>query len=424
MSEMDVKDALAYIDGAKWFGAEPSLRRIEELMHRLSDPQKKLKYIHIAGTNGKGSCAAMLFSVLRSAGYRTGLYTSPYLYRFNERMQINGEQISDTALAECVAEVRDKAEKMDEHPTEFELMTAAAFIWFARESCDVVVLETGLGGRFDATNVIDAPECSVIMNIGLDHTAILGDTREKIAAEKAGIIKSHAPCVAYEQSDSVLDVFRARCAEFGCVLRIPDFSALRLEFDSLEGQVFSYRGEQYAISLLGEHQLRNAAVVIETADVLRGRGWNIGRDALEHGLYAASWPGRFELCSDEPYFIVDSGHNPQCAESVRDAMLRYFPGTRHVMLLGMLRDKDCRGFIETLDAAADEYVCTAPDSPRALSAEELGAIAGNFSKPVTVCPDVATAVAAAKEHAGNDGAVCAAGSVYLAGAVRYQLGMY
>ena len=421
---MEYKEALAYLDGAHWFGAEPSLRRIRSLLEQLGDPQKKLRFVHIAGTNGKGSCAAMLASVLRAAGYRTGLYTSPYLYRFSERMQINGEQIGDDDLIRCVEAVRSKAEGMDEHPTEFELITAAAMLWFQWEGCEIVVLEAGLGGRFDATNVIDAPECSVIMNIGLDHTHILGGTPEKIAAEKAGIIKPCVPCVVYDQAPSVLDVFRARCAELSSPLVISDFSAIRSEFDSLEGQVFSYREKQYALSLLGAHQLRNAAVAIEAVCALREKGWRIDQDALEHGLYAAAWPGRFELCGDEPPFIVDGGHNPQCAETVSESLLRYFPNTRRVLLLGVLRDKDAAAMAAILDRAADEYVCTAPTSERALSAEELAAVLEPFGKKVTVCPDVSDAVFTAKEHAAADGMVCATGSIYLAGSVRYELGLY
>ena len=421
---MDYKEALAYLDGAQWFGAEPSLRRIRALLSQLGDPQKKLKIVHIAGTNGKGSCAAMLASVLRAAGYRTGLYTSPYLFRFSERMQINGKRIDDASLVRCVEAVRGKAEKLEEHPTEFELMTAVALLWFLQEKAEIVVLETGLGGRFDATNAIDAPECSVIMNIGLDHTRVLGDTPEKIAAEKAGIIKPGVPCVVYDQAPSVMDVFRARCGELSCPLTVPDFSGIVSEFDSLQGQVFSYRGRQYALSLLGAHQRRNAAVAIEAAERLRERGWSIDQDALEHGLYAAVWPGRFELCCDEPAFIVDGGHNPQCAEAVRDSLLQYFPDTHRVLLLGVLRDKDAAAMAAILDAAADEYVCTAPPGERALSAEELAAVLRGFGKTITVCPDVSDAVFTAKERAGQDGMVCATGSIYLAGSVRYELGMY
>jgi dihydrofolate synthase/folylpolyglutamate synthase len=421
---MEYSEALAYLDGSRWLGAEPSLRRIRELLSGLGDPQKELRFVHIAGTNGKGSCAAMLASVLRAAGYRTGLYTSPYLYRFAERMQINGREIPDEALVRCVGCVRDKAEKMAEHPTQFELITAAALLWFLQERCEIVVLETGLGGRFDATNAIEAPECSVIMNIGLDHTAVLGGTLEEIASEKAGIIKGGVPCVAYAQSGSVLDVIRARCEALSSPLTVPDFSAVASEFDSLEGQVFSYRGEQYALSLLGAHQRRNAAVVIETVGTLRERGWRIDQDALEHGLYAASWPGRFELCGDEPPFIVDGGHNPQCAEAVCESLLHYFPDTRRVLLLGVLRGKDAASMAAILDRAADEYVCTAPQSERALPPEELAAVLRPFGKRVSVCESVSDAVFTAKARAGRDGMVCAAGSIYLAGNVRYELGLY
>ena len=421
---MDDKEALAYLDRAGTAGAEPSLRRITALLEQLGEPQKKLKFIHIAGTNGKGSCAAMLSSILRAAGYRTGLYTSPYLYRFTERMQLNGEEIGAEALARCASTVREKADKMDEQPTPFELITATALLWFAEERCDLVVLEAGLGGRYDATNVITAPECSVIMNIGLDHTAVLGSTLEQIAAEKAGIIKPGVPCVVYAQDERVMEVFRARCKSLAAPLTAPDFGAIGVEFDDLEGQVFSYRGEQYALSLPGAHQRRNAAVAIEAARVLRARGWTIEQDALEHGLYAASWPGRFELCCDEPAFIVDGGHNPQCAEAVCECLLQYFPDTRRVLLVGVLRDKDYAAMAAILDRAADEYICAAPPSERALGASELAERLKAHGKKVTVCETVSDAVETAKEHAGADGMVCCFGSVYLAGAVRYELGMY
>ena len=421
----NLKEALAYLDGARRFGAEPTLRRIRELLEKLGDPQKGLKFVHIAGTNGKGSCAAMLASVLRAAGYRTGLYTSPHLYRFTERMQIDGEQIGAEALCRCVSAVRGKAERMDEPPTEFELITASAMLWFSQERCDIVVLETGLGGRFDATNAIDAPECAVIMNIGLDHMGVLGDTPEAIAAEKAGIVKAGSPCVSYAQSGGASDVIRARCDALSSALTVPDFSSIVSEFDSLEGQVFSYRGKQYALSLLGAHQRRNAAVVVETVGRLRERLWRIDQDALEHGLYAAAWTGRFELCGEEPDFIVDGGHNPQGAETVCESMLHYFPGVPRVLLLGVLRDKDAAAIAAAVDPAADEYVCAAPQSERALPPEELAAVLRPFGKPVRVCESVSDAVFEAKERAGAlGGMVCATGSIYLAGSVRYELGMY
>lgn len=421
---MEIKEALSYLNGAGMFGVEPSLRRIRALLSLLGDPQKKLKFVHIAGTNGKGSCAVMTASVLKAAGYRTGLYTSPYLYRFNERMQINGKLIEDEPLCRCTAAVKEKAEKLEEKPTGFELMTAVALLWFAEEKCDIAVLEVGLGGRFDATNAIDTPECSVIMNIGLDHTAILGDTVEKIAAEKAGIIRENCPCVLYEQEKSVEDVIASRCRELSAPLIKADFTQIAPVFDSLEGQAFTYRGEMYALSLLGLHQLRNAAVVTEITEVLKKRGWRLSPEDVEHGLYAAGWPGRFELCREEPDFVVDGGHNPQCAETVAENLLHYYPDTRRVLLMGVMRDKDYESLADILAPCADEFVTVTPDNPRALGAAELAAVLEKYGKPVTVCESVGEAVDTARELAGEDGMVCAVGSLYLAGAVRYALGMY
>ena len=421
---MDYREALAYIDGVSWLGSRPGLARVTALLEKLGDPRKELKFVHIAGTNGKGSCAAMTASVLRAAGYRTGLFTSPYLFRFNERMQINGEPIADETLAALVTEIRPIADAMADHPTEFELMTAVALLWYRRERCDIVVLEVGLGGRLDATNVIGAPEAAVIMNIGLDHTAILGDTVEKIAAEKAGILKPGCDVALYQQSAAVEAVVREKCAEAGAKLHIADFSQLVPAFDSLEGQVFSYRGVPYAIPLLGEHQLKNAAVVLEIVEILRARGWELPQDTVEHGLYAVSWPARFELVRAEPPFVVDGGHNPQCAETVAANLKRYFPGLRHVLLVGVLADKDYPALFDILDTAADAYVCVTPDSARALPAEKLAGYLARYGKPVTVCGDIPAGVEAASAAAGEDGAVCAVGSLYMAGAVRACFGLY
>lgn len=360
----------------------------------------------------------MLASVLKAAGYKTGLFTSPYLSRFNERMQINGKEIENDVLAEIVTRVRVPAEAMEDHPTEFELMTAAAMLWYAEEGCDIVVLETGLGGRFDATNVIASPEAAVIMNIGLDHTKILGDTAEAIAGEKAGIVKPGSLCVLYQQSESVTKVIRQRCEEVGAALRIADFSAILPEFDSLEGQVFSYKGEAYAIPLLGAHQRKNAAVVVETVEALRGRGWKLPHEDVEHGLYAVSWPARFELVSEEPYFVVDGGHNPQCAQTVAENLKNYFPGCRRVLLIGVLADKDYKSLSEILAPEADAFVCVTPNSDRALPAPELAEELRRFGKPVTVCGSIREGVSAAIDAAGRDGMVCAVGSLYMAGEIR------
>ena len=421
---MDYREALQYIDGVSWLGSRPGLERVAALLHRLGDPQEKLRFVHIAGTNGKGSCAAMMASVLRAAGYRTGLFTSPYLFRFNERMQINGEPIGDEELAALVTQIRPIADAMEDHPTEFELMTAVALLWYLRERCEIVVLEVGLGGRLDATNVIGAPEAAVIMNIGLDHTAVLGDTVEQIAAEKAGIVKPGCAVALYPQTPEAEAVVRERCEAVGASLRVADLTQLQGEFDSLEGQVFRYRGASYAIPLLGEHQLRNAAVVLEVAEILREKGWKLPHEAVEHGLYAVSWPARFELLRAEPPFVVDGGHNPQCAMTVAESLLRYFPDRRRVLLVGVLADKDYEGLFDILDVAADAYFCVTPASARALPADRLAAFLSRYGKPVTVCPDIPAGVEAASAAAGEDGVACAVGSLYMAGAVRACFGLY
>ena len=415
---MDYREALDYITGMEFFGSKPGLTRIRELLEKLGNPQKQLRFIHIAGTNGKGSCAAMTASILRAAGYKTGLYTSPYLYRFNERMQINGRQIEDEALAEIVSLVRPAAEAMADHPTEFELMTAAALLWYAQEKCEITVLEVGLGGRFDATNIIDAPEAAAIMNIGLDHTAVLGDTVEQIAFEKAGIIKPGTEAALFEQGEAATGVIRRRCEELGVPLHVADFSQIVSEFDSLYGQSFTYRGKPYALPLLGTHQLRNAAVVLELVEILRARGWKLEQSDVEHGLYAVNWPGRFELLSDEPLFVVDGGHNPQCAETVRDNLLHYFPDKRRILLLGILKDKDYAGLTAILDEAADEYLCITPASVRALPAEELAAHLAPYGKPVTVCDSIRDGVTEALARSDEDSVVCAVGSLYSVGEIR------
>ena len=422
---MTYKEALDYIHSVERFGSRPGLSRISELLERLGSPHLGMKFVHIAGTNGKGSCAAMLSSVLKVSGYKTGLFSSPYIFRFNERMQINGKQIEDDVLAEIVAKVKAAADAMEDHPTEFELMTAAALLWYKQESCDAVVLEVGLGGRFDATNIIPSPEVAVIMNIGLDHVTVLGDNVAKIAFEKAGIIKPGCDVVLYQQEKEVMDVIRDRCEEEEARLHIADFSAIKPEFDSLMGQSFKYYDDIYALPLLGSHQLKNAAVVLETVEVLRARGWKLEQSDVEHGLYAVSWPGRFELLSDEPEFIVDGGHNPQCAQSVRDNLLAYFPGRYRVLLVGVLQDKDFDSLARILDETASEYVCISPNNPRALPAEELAKCLEKFGKKVSVCDSIEDGVETAMDiAAGKNGMVCAVGSLYSVGDIRACFGMY
>lgn len=338
---MMLDEALAYIHKVDWRGSVPGLSRIDTLLGMLGHPERHVKYIHVTGTNGKGSTCAMLASVLRAAGYKTGLYTSPYIFRFNERMQINGAPIPDDTLCALVEELRPLADRMADPPTEFELVTAIGLTWFAREACDIVVCEVGMGGEFDATNVIPAPEVAVLTNIGLDHTKVLGNTVETIAATKAGIIKSGCHAVLYPCAPSVQEVVAARCRAAGAPLTVADFDALSSVCDTLEGQIFNYGPYKgLRLPLLGGHQLRNAAVALTTIDVLRQRGWHIDESAVRQGLAQTAWPGRFQVVRRQPTIILDGGHNPQCMVSLAAAIREYLPGQPVTVLTGVLADKD------------------------------------------------------------------------------------
>ena len=416
---MDYKEALEYINGVSWQSTRPGLERVAGLLEKLGNPQNELRFVHVAGTNGKGSICAMISSVLKSAGYKTGLFTSPYLSRFTERMKINGREIDEAQVASIVEEIKPLADSMEDHPTEFEMMTAAALLWFSRENCDVVVMEVGLGGRLDATNVIPRPECTVIANIGLDHTAILGDTLEQIAFEKAGIIKENSAVVLYQQSGEVMNVIRDVCELKNAELTVPDFDDIIPEFDSLEGQVFSYRGDAYAIPLLGEHQLYNAVCAVEAANILRKAGFEIEQSALEAGLYAVTWPARFELVHEDPYFVVDGGHNPQCAYALAESIKKYFPQGRRVLLMGMLKDKDYTRVVDILAPLFDEFVTVTPGISRALPAVELAEVLKKYGRPVTVCGSIPEGVQTAVDIARElDAMVCSAGSLYICGEIR------
>ncbi len=375
--------------------------------------------MHIAGTNGKGSTAAMLASILRRAGCRTGLYTSPYILRFNERMQVNGAEISDEALCELTEYVRPFADALSEHPTEFELITAMGFEYFRREKCDIVVCEVGMGGDWDATNVIENTECAVITNIGLDHTKYLGDTVEAIARTKAGIIKPGRPCVLYRQRASVEAVVAKACREKGAPLYKADFGALAPVSDALEGQRFDW-GEVKGLSLplLGAHQLKNAATALTAVGVLRDRGWDIPEDAVRRGLAEVAWPGRFQVLRRDPLFIADGGHNPQCLAALEAALRAYLPGQKLVFLCGCMADKDYGDMFRRLTPFAREFVTVTPDNPRALPARELSDyIAKTLGLPATPCDSVAAGVALSTQKAGPGGAVCACGSLYMMGEV-------
>lgn len=368
---MTYEEAIEYIETKTWSTTRLGLERTTELLERLGDPQKKLRFIHVAGSNGKGSTCSMLESALRQAGYRTGLYTSPHLMSFCERFQINGEWIRPEALAAVTEQVREQAEQMEDHPSQFEISTAIAMLHFLSEQCDIVILEVGMGGELDSTNVIPAPEVAVITNIGLEHTEYLGDSLEKIAATKGGIIKTGSDVVLYPNRQEVEDTIAAICRRKQVLLYHADPSLLTERSSDLYGQSFVYQNREYRIPLTGKYQLFNASVVLKTLEVLRLRGWTIPEESAAAGLAATNWPARMEMLWEEPMFFLDGGHNPQCIEALAGNLKELFPKKKITFLLGILGDKDYRQMLELLKDSAGSVICVTPNSSRALTGEEL-----------------------------------------------------
>ena len=421
---MTYEEALNYIHSRPRGLPKPGLQRIEELLGLMGDPHKRLRYVHVAGTNGKGSCCAMLSSILRAAGYKTGLYTSPYIHRFNERMQVNGRPIDDGELAEIADFVRSCAEKMSRPCVEFEIVTAIGFEYFARQNCDIVVLEVGLGGRFDATNVIDTPDCALICSIGFDHMEFLGNSLSEIAMEKAGIIKPGGSVATYPaQDEEVIGVLASICRERGASLRIAEDDEIELRYDDLQGQEFCYCDDTpLHLPLLGDHQCRNAAAVLEAIEILREKKWKIKPEAVEKGLAEVKWPARFEILSEKPYTVADGGHNVPCAEALAANLDYYFEGKKVVYVIGMMADKEVEAFAEIIAPLAATFVCVPVDNPRALKPEKLAEKLKKYKKPTFVAPTVAEGLDMARGAAGKGGVVCATGSLYLMGDVREHFG--
>ena len=419
---MNAIEAIEYIHSVCWKGSIPGLGRTQELLAKMGNPEKKLKFVHIAGTNGKGSTAAMTASILQQAGYKVGLYTSPYIYRFHERMQVNGVQISDEDLAAVTEYVQPFAQSMAESPTEFELVCCIAFEYFLRKNCDIVVLEVGMGGAFDATNVIEAPEVAVITNIGLDHTDFLGNTLEEIAATKAGIFKEGGNAVIYRGTPGVEKVFEDICAERNVSLRKADFDSLNLLSHGLEGQTFDCGARKaLALPLLGIHQLKNAAVVLSVIDTLIDKGWNITEENIREGMRTVSWPGRFDIVGREPLFIIDGGHNPQCIEALVVNIRDYLTDKKVIALTGVLADKDYADMYKPVMPYVREFVCVTPPNPRKLEAAELAKHLQGVGAKATPCASIEEGVRAARALAGHDGVVLCFGSLYTIGSIKEAL---
>lgn len=442
-------DPVAYINEPRWQESRLGLERIQELLERLGRPQDKLRFVHVAGTNGKGSTCAYIAQIMRCAGYKTGLFTSPYIETFEERIRVNDENISMDDLSTATLEVKEKAEEQaaetGDHPTEFELMWAVALVHFARMECEIVVAEVGLGGRFDATNIIESPEVCVITRIGLDHTSLLGDTAEAIAREKAGIVKPGCRVISWPQETEAMMAIREICREQGAKLTValtPRVDEGHVmwdgEWENAAGELLAGQPQRKFLitedaglicmttRLLGSYQPSNAYVAICTVRALADAGWDrLTDEAVREGVAKTSWPGRFELVSESPAIFVDGGHNPQGAQVLVESLQNVLPDHRVVFLMGVLADKAYPEMIRTVLPLAQAFVTVTPPVPRKLSALELGQEILSIMRedgceevPVWVGDDFADGLDRALHLAGPEGVVCAFGSLYSVSCVK------
>ncbi len=423
---MTLTEAVEYYHSLEKFGIQPGLERIELLCEKLGSPHKKLKFIHVAGTNGKGSTCTAIASVLTKAGYRTGLYTSPYVIDFRERIQLDMQMISPEALIDVTGQVRFCIEKLSENGvqiTEFEAVTAAALLYYASENCDFVVLETGLGGRFDATNIIDSPVCSVITSVSLDHISILGNTLSEIAFEKSGIIKKGCPVITgAEQSEEVLNVIKERAEIMNSPLISTDSSELfNVLSEDIGGTVVSSPAGELKIPYCGNHQLNNMSLVFAVTDVLRNNGAVIPDESVIEGISSFRIPARTEIISTEPLIILDGSHNDSSTAALADNIKKHLHKKRILAVMGLMSDKDCVSVFEHLMPCFSEIITVKPSNPRSMDAEKLAEIAKGFSVKSTPCPDPCEGINKALSELYRFDALIVCGSLYLAGDVRDYL---
>ena len=416
---MTKEDALKYIHSVSWMGSRPGLVRTRELLKRLGDPQDSLEFIHIAGTNGKGSVASMIYNILLKANIKAGLYTSPYIESFNERIQAMGSVISDDELAYVTQIVKHHADKMKNKPTEFELITCIAFEYFKRRGVSLVVLEVGLGGELDSTNVIKTPAAAVITAMSYDHMQVLGDSMIKIAAAKAGIIKKGGDVVSYGNDKIAEEVFEETAKVQNARIIHPDFSQIKTNEYGLWGQSFAYKQfENLRITLAGAYQVKNAAVAIETALLLRNKGYTIRDKSIEDGLAAAEWSSRFEVIGQKPVIIVDGAHNPDGIGETAQSLRKLFRNEKIIFVMGVMADKDIDAMMPHIVPLANRFYTVTPDNPRAMQAEQLAyklSQAGAIAEP---CTSIKEAALKARRAAGENGVICALGSLYMAADIK------
>lgn len=423
--ETPYERSLSYIHSLLKFGTRPGLERVSALLDELGRPQDKLKFVHVAGTNGKGSFCTMMSEILKSAGYKTGLFTSPYVFDFCERIQINGEMISEEELCKITAEVKAAAEKIavsDLQPTEFEFITAAALKYFADKNCDVVVLEVGLGGRLDSTNIIKTPLLSAIMSISFDHMAVLGDTVEEIAAEKSGIIKENGVTVCFSRQDERAEkIIRKTAEEKGNVYIKSSPEDIKVLSCDLSGTKAVYKDMEIFIPLIGEHQVYNAQTAVDAALALNDRNLSISPENIIDGISKARIPARTELFGKNPLTILDGAHNREGVEALLSNLNKFLKGRKLTVIMGMMEDKEYAFAAYEISKLAKTFTGVLPSNPRAVSPKVLAEIAEKNCSDVFICENPAEAYRKIYEKAQKDDIILVCGSLYLAGDVRGEI---
>ncbi len=396
--------------------------KARQLLHAFGDPQKHLKFIHVCGSNGKGSVCAMLESVLREAGYKTGLFTSPHVADFCERIRVDGRMIGGDELGSLTERLMPSALSMPDPPGYFCFLTVLAILYFFEQNCDLVILETGIGGLKDSTNVIDAPELAVVTRIGYEHTAILGNSLTEIAGEKAGIIKEGCECVALDSAPEVTAVLRQTCRDKGVPLSLVPLSSepVRHACALPVSQTVKDGNSSYELALLGPFQQNNAALALRALHLLNEHGYRIGESAIRRGFADVTWPARFEVLRADPPLILDGGHNPQCAEALAESLNYYLPGEKITFIIGVMNDKNADGIIQILRPLADRFICVRPDPERGLDPACLAEIIRTQDTEAVVADGCANALSIAESTA--DGRpIVIFGSLYLAGQMKHLL---
>lgn len=424
---MTYNEALTYIESAATFGSKPGLRRIRALCELMGNPQDKLRVIHITGTNGKGSTASMTASVLKKAGYRVGLFMSPYVYNFRERIQLDGEMISQNDLVreleELIPYINYIREQGFMHPTGFEMETAIAFSYFARKKCDFAVIEVGIGGILDCTNIVTTTEVAVLTSISLDHTALLGPTIADIARDKSGIIKEGCDVVITpDQPEEAVQVIAAECISKNVKLTVPDMDKAQVISRSITDSYINYGGTELYIPVAGEYQIRNAVTVLEICRVLARRGFNITDEAVAEGISSVRIPGRFELVRNNPLCILDGGHNPGALEALCRNLDDTLNNRRLIVVMGMFADKDYTSCVEKIASRAGTFIATSSGQPRSQEAQTLAKVAGKYCTDVCWNPDIAAASKVALGLASNNDVILVCGSIYNIAPARAALG--